>query len=63
MKEFVHATRYNAKELCGRFRSFACDCRGSVVCPPILTVIIGGILGLIVGAVIAFYPELFAGVK
>ncbi len=63
MKEFVHATRYKAMKLFGRFRSFAGDCRGSVVCPPILTVIIGGILGLIVGAVIAFYPELFAGVK
>jgi len=63
MKEFVHATRYKAKELYGRFRSFACDCRRSVVCPPILTVIIGGILGLIVGAVIAFHPELFTGIR
>lgn len=63
MKEFVYATRYNAMRLCERFRSLAFDCRGSVSCPPILTVIIGGILGIIVGSVIAFCPDIFVGIK
>lgn len=63
MKEFVYATRHNASRLCERFRRLASDCRGSVSCPPILTVIIGGILGLIVGAVIAFYPDFLLGIK
>ena len=63
MKEFVYATRYYAMRLCERFRSLAFDCRGSVSCPPFITVIIGGILGLIVGAVIAFSPETFVGLK
>lgn len=63
MKEFVYATRHNASRLYERFRRLASDRRGSVSCPPILTVIIGGILGLIVGAVITFYPDIFVSIK
>jgi len=63
MKEFVYATCYKAIRVCKHFRPLISDCRGSVSCPPILTVIIGGILGLIVGAIIAFYPDIFAGIK
>jgi len=63
MKEFVYATRYKVQKLNDSFNRFLSDRRGSVSCPPFITVIIGGILGLIVGAVIAFSPETFVGLK
>ena len=63
MKEFVYATRYKVQKLNNSFNCFLSDRRGSVSCPPFITVIIGGILGLIVGAAIAFSPETFVGLK
>ena len=63
MKEFVYATRYKVQKLNDSFNRFLSDRRGSVSCPHFITVIIGGILGLIVGAVIAFSPETFVGLK
>jgi len=61
MKEFVYAAHSLRMKLRKRFRSFIFDRRGSVSCPPILSMTIAAILGLLIGIVVLFFPELLGG--
>jgi len=61
MKEFVYAAHSLRMKLRKRFRSFIFDRRGSVSCPPILSLTIAAILGLLIGIVVLFFPELLGG--
>lgn len=61
MKEFVYAAHSLQMKLRKRFRSFIFDRRGSVSCPPILSMTIAAILGLLIGIVVLFFPELLGG--
>ena len=61
MKEFVYAAHSLRMKLRKRFRSFIFDRRGSVSCPPILSMTIAAILGLLIGIVILFFPEILGG--
>lgn len=61
MKEFVYAAHSLRMKLRKRFRSFIFDRRGSVSCPPILSMTIAAILGLLIGIVVLLFPELLGG--
>ena len=61
MKEFVYAAHSLRMKLRKRFRSFIFDRRGSVSCPPILSMTIAAILGLLIGIMVLFFPELLGG--
>ena len=61
MKEFVYAAHSVRMKLRKRFRSFIFDRRGSVSCPPMLSMTIAAILGLLIGIAVLLFPEQLGG--
>jgi len=61
MKDIQSVAKSIQTKLSTRLLSFVNDCRGSVACPPVLTLTVGAILGLVIAIIILFFPELIEG--